>query len=66
MARFVGHFIGQDMGGCPQVWRTEVSQLGTVSDALQDVHPARRKRSTEGSAWNCVRTGSARPSPVGL
>jgi hypothetical protein len=54
------------MGGCPQEWWTEVSQLGTVSDALQDVHPARRKRSTEASAWNSVRTGSARPSPVGL
>jgi hypothetical protein len=54
------------MGGCPQEWRTEVSQLGTVSDALLDVHPTRRRPSTEVSAWNSVRTGSARPSPVGL
>src|SRR5664280_2175223 len=31
-ARFVGHFIGQDMRSCPQEWRTEVTQLDTVSD----------------------------------
>jgi|NGEPerStandDraft_6_1074524.scaffolds.fasta_scaffold116710_1 hypothetical protein len=65
-ARFVGYFMGQSMGGCPQEWRTEVSQLGTVSDALQDVHPARRKRSTEVSALDSVRTGNAKPSSVGL
>jgi len=23
-APFVGHFIGQDLAGCPQEWRTEV------------------------------------------
>jgi len=54
------------MGGFPQEWRTEVSQLGTVSGALQDVHPARRKRSTEVSALDSVRTGNGKPSPVGL
>jgi hypothetical protein len=29
------------MGGSPQERRTEVSQIGTVSDAQLDVHPAR-------------------------
>lgn len=33
-ALFVGHFIGQDLAGCPQDWRTEVLQLGTVSNWL--------------------------------
>jgi hypothetical protein len=27
------------MGGCPQEWRTEVTQLSTASDSLQCVHP---------------------------
>jgi hypothetical protein len=30
------------MGGSPQERRTEVSHPGTASDALLDVHPARR------------------------
>src|SRR5664280_1213620 len=34
-ALFVGHFLGQDMGRCPQEWRTEVTRLGTVSDWLK-------------------------------
>src|SRR5664280_3824491 len=29
-ALFVGHFIGQDMGGCPQEWRTEVKGTKTT------------------------------------
>jgi hypothetical protein len=41
-ALFVGHFIGQDLGGCPQEWWTEVPKLGSASDALLDVQPARR------------------------
>jgi hypothetical protein len=34
-ARFVGHFIGQDLAGCPQEWRTEVTQLDMVPDRLK-------------------------------
>jgi hypothetical protein len=53
------------MGGCPQEWRTEVSQLGTVTPCWTFIPPDAH-RSTEVSAWNSVRTGSARPCPVGL
>src|SRR5664280_1875362 len=34
-AGFVGRLIGQDMGGCPHEWRTEVTQLGMVPDWLK-------------------------------
>src|SRR5664279_1382752 len=73
-ALFVGHFIGQDLGGCPQEWRTEVPKLGSASDALLDVQPARRTPFYRGVSiefrphgqretdlvglWSCPRIGS--------
>src|SRR5664280_295836 len=58
-----GHFIGQDLGGCPQEWRTEVTQLGTVSDWLKAVDLVITCLPTAVSALNYDRTSNARPYP---
>ena len=61
-ALFVGQFIGRDLGGCPQEWRTEVPQLCTPPTD-RDVDQVNTCRLTVVSALSYDHTNNARPYP---
>jgi hypothetical protein len=63
---FVGHCIGQDMGGFPEEWRTEVSQVGTVSTPCWTFIPPDAHSSTAGVSMGFRPHGQRETVPSGF